>query len=115
MTELEKKQSGRIYDARDPKLRKQQNRAKNLMRIYNNLPAEDIEEGNRVLSELLGRFGKNARVNHAVHLAGYRTDYHWGKHHDWPGCQNLYCGPRLRRCRAFLVGTGWNCCGEDLD
>ena len=58
MTEFEKKQSGRIYDARDPELRKQQNHAKNLMRIYNNLPAEDIEERNRVLSELLGQFGK---------------------------------------------------------
>ena len=50
MTELEKKQSGQIYDARDPELRKQQNRAKNLMRTYNGLPAEDIEERNRVLS-----------------------------------------------------------------
>ena len=29
MTEFEKKQSGEIYDARDPKLRKQQNHAKN--------------------------------------------------------------------------------------
>ena len=28
MTELEKKQNGEIYDARDPQLRKQQNYAK---------------------------------------------------------------------------------------
>ncbi len=32
MTEFEQKQSGRIYDARDMELRKQQNHAKDLMR-----------------------------------------------------------------------------------
>ena len=66
MTELEKKQSGQIYDARDPELRSQQNRAKNLMRVYNSLPAENLEERSRVLSELLGQFGKNARVNQPI-------------------------------------------------
>ena len=68
MTELEKKQKGQIYDTRDPELRKQQNRAKNLMRTYNNLPAEDIEKRNRVLFELLGKFGKNARVNQPLYV-----------------------------------------------
>ena len=68
MTELEKKQKGQIYDTRDPELRKQQNRAKNLMRTYNSLPAEDIEKRNRVLFELLGKFGKNARVNQPLYV-----------------------------------------------
>ena len=35
MTEFEKKQNGQIYDARDPELRKQQSRAKNLAITYN--------------------------------------------------------------------------------
>lgn len=68
MTELEKKQKGQIYDTRNPELRKQQNRAKNLMRTYNSLPAEDIEKRNRVLFELLGKFGKNARVNQPLYV-----------------------------------------------
>lgn len=77
MTELEKKQSGQIYDARDPELRKQQNWAKNLMRTYNNLPAEDIEERSRVLSELLGALGKNARVNQPIYV-DYGRNIHLG-------------------------------------
>ena len=68
MTELEKKQSGGIYDARDPELRKQQNHAKNLMRQYNNLPAESTDERVRVLTELFGSFGKNARVNQPIYV-----------------------------------------------
>ena len=68
MTEFEKKQNGQSYDARDLELRKQQNRAKNLMRIYNSLSAEDIEERNRILTELFGRFGRNARVNQPIYV-----------------------------------------------
>ena len=86
MTELEKKQSGQIYDARDPELRKQQNRAKNLMRTYNNLPAEDIEERNRVLSELLGQFGKNARVNQPIYV-----DYGYNIHLADNSLINMHC------------------------
>ena len=86
MTELEKKQSGQIYDARDPELRKQQNRAKNLMRTYNGLPAEDIEERSRVLSELLGRFGKNARVNQPLYV-----DYGYNIHLADNSFINMHC------------------------
>lgn len=68
MTEFEKKQNGQTYDARDPELRKQQSRAKNLAITYNSLPAEDIKERTRVLSELFGRLGKNARVNQPVYV-----------------------------------------------
>lgn len=68
MTEFEKKQSGRTYDARDIELRKQQNHAKDLMRQYNSLPAGDTEGRILVLQELLGTFGKNARVNQPVYV-----------------------------------------------
>ncbi len=68
MTEFEKKQTGQVYDARNPELRRQQNRAKDLMRAYNSLPAGDVEGRNRLLSELFGRFGANARVNQPIYL-----------------------------------------------
>ena len=75
MTEFEKKQSGQIYDTRDPDLRKQQSCAKNLMRIYNNLPAEDVEERSRVLSQLVGGLGKNVRVNQPIYV-DYGSNIH---------------------------------------
>ena len=42
MTEKEKMLCGTFYDTRDSELRRLSNRAKDLMRIYNNLPAENI-------------------------------------------------------------------------
>lgn len=77
MTEFEKKQSGQIYDTRDPDLRKQQSRAKNLMRIYNSLPAEDVAERNRVLSQLMGGLGQNVRVNQPIYV-DYGSNIHLG-------------------------------------
>lgn len=68
MTELEKKQSGEIYDARDPELRKQYHRAKNLVREYNTLASEDSEGKNRILSELTDGIGKNVRVNQPFYV-----------------------------------------------
>lgn len=68
MTELEKKQNGEIYDARDRKLRELQNKAKDLMREYNSLPVGDIEERIRVLKLMIGRLGKNARVNQPFYI-----------------------------------------------
>ena len=41
MSEYEKKQSGEIYDARDPELRKLQSHSKNLIELYNNIPEDD--------------------------------------------------------------------------
>lgn len=68
MMELEKKQCGEIYDARDPELRELQSRAKDLMRTYNSLPAGDVEQRNRVLADLFGQMGKNVRVNQPVYV-----------------------------------------------
>ena len=77
MTELEKKQNGEVYDARDPELRKQQNHAKNLMRQYNDIPAENTVERAHVLAELFGTFGENARVNQPVYV-DYGYNIHLG-------------------------------------
>lgn len=77
MTEFEKKQNGAIYDARDPELRTQQNRAKHFMRQFNNLPAEDTAARDQVLAELLGTLGKNARVNQPIYV-DYGRNIHLG-------------------------------------
>lgn len=68
LTELEKKQSGEIYDSRDPELRVLQNRAKNLMREYNNIPAGDTDERNRVLKLMICSMGRNARINQPFYI-----------------------------------------------
>ena len=68
MTEAEKKQRGAFYDTRDPELRAQQNRAKDLMRAYNRLPAGDQGARTRLLSRLFGGLGSNARVNQPVYV-----------------------------------------------
>ena len=68
MTEAEKKQRGAFYDTRDPELRAQQNRAKDLMRAYNLLPAGDQGARTRLLSRLFGGLGSNARVNQPVYV-----------------------------------------------
>ena len=86
MTEFEKKQSGQIYDTRDPDLRKQQSCAKNLMRIYNNLPAEDVEERSRVLSQLMGGLGQNVRVNQPIYV-----DYGYNIHLGDNSFVNMHC------------------------
>ena len=86
MTELEKKQSGEVYDARDPELRKQQNRAKNLMRQYNGIPAENADARAHVLAELFGTFGKNARVNQPIYVV-YGYNIHLGNN----SFLNMHC------------------------
>lgn len=86
MTEFEKKQSGRIYDARDMELRKQQNHAKDLMRQYNSLPAGNIEGRILVLQELFGTFGNNARVNQPVYV-----DYGYNIHLGNNSFINIHC------------------------
>lgn len=63
MTEFEKKQCGEIYDARDPEIRTQYNRAKDWSKTYNNLPAADAQAKDQVLRMFLGDVGKDVRVN----------------------------------------------------
>lgn len=63
MTEVEKKQCGQIYDARDPEIRKQYNEAKEWAKIYNRLPTMDLEARNKILQLFIGCLGKNVRVN----------------------------------------------------
>lgn len=66
MTEKEKMICGMFYDTTDLELRNLSNRAKNLMRIFNSLPAENIELRNEIISLLFEFCGENARVNQPI-------------------------------------------------
>ncbi len=68
MTEREKMLAGEFYDTRDPELRTLSSNAKNLMRIYNSLPAENIYLRNKFICRLFGSCGKNIRVNQPVYV-----------------------------------------------
>lgn len=63
MTEFEKKQSGEIYDARDPEIRIQYSRAKDWAKTYNSLPAADAQAKDQILRLFVGSVGKHVRVN----------------------------------------------------
>ena len=66
MTEKEKMLGGEFYDTRDSELRRLSNHAKDLMRIYNNLPAENMALRNQIIRLLFGSCGENARVNQPI-------------------------------------------------
>lgn len=60
--------SGEFYDTRDEQLRSISSRAKNLMRDYNNIAAEDTQARGRILKLLFGKCGENVRVNQPVYV-----------------------------------------------
>lgn len=49
MTEKEKMLCGKFYDTRDLELRHLSSNAKDLMRVYNRLPTENIELRNQII------------------------------------------------------------------
>ena len=77
MTELEKKQSGEFYDTRDAQIRTAHNRAKELMKRYNDIPASEAEEREMLLRTMLGSFGKNCRINQPFYI-DYGTNIYLG-------------------------------------
>lgn len=66
MTEKEKMLCGEFYDTRDLELRRLSSNAKDLMRVYNSLPAENMELRNQMLRLLFGFCGENSRVNQPI-------------------------------------------------
>lgn len=66
MTEKEKMLSGAFYDTRDSELRHLSNHAKDLMRVYNSLPAENMKLRNQMIRLLFAFCGENARVNQPI-------------------------------------------------
>ncbi len=59
MTEREKMLAGELYDCADEELLKQWHKAKNLIRIYNQLDYELKEKQEEILNKLLGSRGAN--------------------------------------------------------
>lgn len=59
MTEREKMLAGQIYDCSDEELLAQWHKAKDLTRDYNNTDSSNVQEKDRILTELLGGKGKN--------------------------------------------------------
>lgn len=92
MTELEKMLKGEYYDTRDMELRRISNRAKDLMRIYNGLPAENEPLRQEVLNLLLGSCGEKARVNQPIFV-----DY---------GCHITLGSHSLINMNCTLLDTG---------
>jgi len=63
MTEKEKMLSGLYYNPTDAELRKINDNAKDLIRLYNNLPAENIDLRNQMQKMIFGKCGDHVRVN----------------------------------------------------
>jgi len=62
MTEKEKMLQGDYYNSRDPELIKIYHKARKLLKDYNNLDSELIEERERILSELFGFKGNGVWI-----------------------------------------------------
>lgn len=100
MTEKEKMLGGEFYDTRDIELRRLSNNAKDLMRVYNSLPAENMELRGQIIRLLFGFCGENARVNQPIWV-----DY---------GC-NIFLGAgSLINMNCTLLDTCKITIGEDV-
>ena len=60
MTENEKRESGLLFYPKDPELKAMKLRAHKLNQDFNKLYEDETEERNKILSELLGSFGKGS-------------------------------------------------------
>ena len=70
MTEREKMLAGQLYDCGDAELLTQWHKAKDLARDYNQTDSANVQEKERILSELLGGKGKNLWIT-----APFYVDY----------------------------------------
>ncbi len=99
MTEKEKMLCGEFYDTRDLELRRLSNHAKNIMQVYNSLPAENMELRNQIICLLFGSCGENARVNQPIWV-----DY---------GCNISLGANSLINMNCTLLDTGKITIGEN--
>ena len=77
MTEREKMLNGQLYDCGDAELLAQWHKAKNLIRDYNQTDSENLEEKNRILTELLGGCGSNLWIT-APFFVDYGNNIYFG-------------------------------------
>lgn len=68
MSEFEKMLAGLEYNPTDLELRERSSKAKNLIKEYNNLPAENAEKREEYLEKILGGCGKNVRINQPFYV-----------------------------------------------
>lgn len=99
MTEKEKMLCGEFYDTRDPELRRLSSNAKDLMKVYNSLPAENMELRNKIIRLLFGSCGENVRVNQPIWV-----DY---------GCNISIGDNSLINMNCTLLDTGKITIGEN--
>lgn len=99
-SEKEKMLNGGLYDATDPELVAERERARDLTRLYNRTTTDDSDDRRELLEDLLGAFGEDCYIE-----PPFRCDYgdniHVGEHFD----ANFDCVV-LDVCR---VDIGKNC------
>ncbi len=79
MTEREKMLAGLLYDCGDSELLAQWHKAKNLVREYNQLDSQDLENKDRILTALLGGRGRNLWIT-APFFVDYGNNIYFGDH-----------------------------------
>lgn len=77
MTEREKMLAGQLYDCVDEELITQWNKAKNLIREYNNCLSEDKDKKDSILNNLLGARGKNLWITQPFYV-DYGNNIYFG-------------------------------------
>lgn len=77
MTEREKMLAGELYDCSDAKLLEQWHKAKDLIRNYNSLNSNDLENKGRILNELLGGVGENIWITSPFYV-DYGNNIYFG-------------------------------------
>ena len=77
MTEREKMLAGQLYDCGDEELLTQWHEAKDLVRDYNRTDSENVQEKERILTQLLGGRGKNLWIT-APFFVDYGNNIYFG-------------------------------------
>lgn len=109
MSELEKMQEGKLYDAGDPSLYELRNKAHSLSLAYNQLDEYHRAERESILKELLPNLGEKSYLTSPIHF-DYGFNFHTGKHFYsnfnfvvLDVCEidigdDVYCGPNVSLC-----------------
>lgn len=77
MTEREKMLSGELYDCGDRELLDRWHKAKNLVRKFNSIDSENLDEKGKILSDLLAEKGANLWIT-APFLVDYGNNIYFG-------------------------------------
>ena len=81
MTEREKMLAGELYDCGDKELLERWHLAKNLVKEYNNIQSEDLENENKILKKFLGKVEKNVWITPPFYV-DYGNNIYWAKYRN---------------------------------